>query len=165
MGCAFAVCLERKQKRDKECSVTMNFDTSNSTFTRTGSFRAAPMTERIQDPQEFKPAGAHIIFLAIRHVVFFFFCLFLWSMERKCDHLNRSSNFVVVVDGLQNLRRPSNQWSTHLPLSDRTLRHTCWNVKAPSADCRSSTRARRSSDRCRSASEICPRPSNGSKTL
>jgi len=56
VGCAFAVCLERKQKRDKECSVTMNFDTSNSTFTRTGSFRAAPMTERLQDPQECKPA-------------------------------------------------------------------------------------------------------------
>jgi len=57
VGCAFAVCLERKQKRDKECSVTMNFDTSNSTFTRTGSFRAAPMTERVQDPQECKPSG------------------------------------------------------------------------------------------------------------
>nr|CAG4651162.1 EOG090X09VR [Simocephalus serrulatus] len=56
VGCAFAVCLERKQKRDKECSVTMNFDTSNSTFTRSGSFRAAPLTERIQDPQEYKPA-------------------------------------------------------------------------------------------------------------
>ena len=60
VGCAFAVCLERKQKRDKECSVTMNFDSSNSTFTRSGSFRAAPMTERIQDPQEYKPAGRHI---------------------------------------------------------------------------------------------------------
>lgn len=57
VGCAFAVCLERKQKRDKECSVTMNFDTSNSTFTRSGSFRAAPLTERIQDPQEYRPAG------------------------------------------------------------------------------------------------------------
>ncbi|XP_046649840.1 protein numb-like isoform X1 [Daphnia pulicaria] len=56
VGCAFAVCLERKQKRDKECSVTMNFDTSNSTFTRSGSFRAAPLTERIQDPQEYRPA-------------------------------------------------------------------------------------------------------------
>nr|CAG4638600.1 EOG090X09VR [Cyclestheria hislopi] len=56
VGCAFAVCLERKQKRDKECSVTMNFDTSNSTFTRTGSFRTAPLTERLQDPQECKPA-------------------------------------------------------------------------------------------------------------
>nr|CAG4646427.1 EOG090X09VR [Macrothrix elegans] len=55
VGCAFAVCLERKQKRDKECSVTMNFDNSNNTFTRTGSFRAAPLTERIQDPQECKP--------------------------------------------------------------------------------------------------------------
>ena len=57
VGCAFAVCLERKQKRDKECSVTMNFDTSNATFTRSGSFRTVPITERIQDPQECKPTG------------------------------------------------------------------------------------------------------------
>lgn len=56
VGCAFAVCLERKQKRDKECSVTMNYDSSNATFTRTGSFRVAPLTERLQDPQECKPA-------------------------------------------------------------------------------------------------------------
>nr|CAG4649518.1 EOG090X09VR [Scapholeberis mucronata] len=56
VGCAFAVCLERKQKRDKECSVTMNYDTSNATFTRSGSFRVAPLSERIQDPQEYKPA-------------------------------------------------------------------------------------------------------------
>lgn len=49
MGCAFAACLERKQRRDKECGVTMNFDTSNSTFTRTGSFRQQTITERLQD--------------------------------------------------------------------------------------------------------------------
>jgi len=59
VGCAFAVCLERKQKRDKECSVTMNFDTSNSTFTRTGSFRQAPLTERIHDPQDCKPPAGN----------------------------------------------------------------------------------------------------------
>ncbi|RZF39555.1 hypothetical protein LSTR_LSTR001076 [Laodelphax striatellus] len=49
VGCAFAACLERKQRRDKECSVTMNFDSSNSTFTRTGSFRQPSITERHQD--------------------------------------------------------------------------------------------------------------------
>lgn len=49
VGCAFAVCLERKQKRDKECSVTMNFDLTNSTFTRTGSFRQQTLTEKLQD--------------------------------------------------------------------------------------------------------------------
>ncbi|KAL6953112.1 hypothetical protein U1Q18_048998 [Sarracenia purpurea var. burkii] len=49
VGCAFAVCLERKQKRDKECSVTMNFDMQNSTFTRTGSFRQQTLTEKLQD--------------------------------------------------------------------------------------------------------------------
>ncbi|XP_013104555.2 protein numb isoform X1 [Stomoxys calcitrans] len=47
VGCAFAVCLERKQKRDKECGVTMTFDTKNNTFTRTGSFRQQTMTERM----------------------------------------------------------------------------------------------------------------------
>lgn len=46
VGCAFAVCLERKQRRDKECGVTMTFDTKNNTFTRTGSFRTQTMTER-----------------------------------------------------------------------------------------------------------------------
>lgn len=50
VGCAFAVCLERKQRRDKECTVTMTFDTKNSTFTRTGSFRQQTMTERLADP-------------------------------------------------------------------------------------------------------------------
>lgn len=57
VGCAFAACLERKQKRDKECGVTMTFDAKNSTFTRSGSFRHAPMTERYADPQEIKPGA------------------------------------------------------------------------------------------------------------
>ncbi|CAG9819427.1 unnamed protein product [Phaedon cochleariae] len=48
VGCAFAVCLERKQKRDKECGVTMMFDAKNNTFTRTGSFRQQSLTERLE---------------------------------------------------------------------------------------------------------------------
>lgn len=51
VGCAFAVCLERKQKREKECGVTMMFDAKNNTFTRTGSFRQHSMTERAVDVQ------------------------------------------------------------------------------------------------------------------
>lgn len=47
VGCAFAVCLDRKQRRDKECGVTMAFDTKNSTFTRNGSFRQQTITERM----------------------------------------------------------------------------------------------------------------------
>lgn len=46
VGCAFAVCLERKQRRDTECSVTMTFDTQNSVFQRNGSFRRTTLTER-----------------------------------------------------------------------------------------------------------------------
>lgn len=47
VGCAFAVCLERKQRRDTECSVTMTFDKITSTFTRSGSFRQPSLTERL----------------------------------------------------------------------------------------------------------------------
>ncbi|GAB0100120.1 NUMB [Sergentomyia squamirostris] len=49
VGCAFAVCLERKQRRDKECGVTMTFDMKNSTFTRSGSFRQQSLTERLAE--------------------------------------------------------------------------------------------------------------------
>lgn len=49
VGCAFAVCLERKQKRDRECSVTMNFDPSSATFTRQGSFKQPSLTDRLHD--------------------------------------------------------------------------------------------------------------------
>lgn len=49
VGCAFTVCLERKQRRDTECSVTMTFDTKNSTFTRNGSFRQTTLTERLHN--------------------------------------------------------------------------------------------------------------------
>ena len=51
VGCAFAVCLERKQKRDKDCSVTMNFDNKNSTFTRLGSFRQVSMRSCLSEIQ------------------------------------------------------------------------------------------------------------------
>ncbi|XP_024083128.1 protein numb isoform X2 [Cimex lectularius] len=47
VGCAFAACLERKQRREKECGVTMSFDPASSTFTRQGSFRAQTITERL----------------------------------------------------------------------------------------------------------------------
>lgn len=62
VGCAFAVCLERKQRRDKDAptaphGVTMNFDNKTSTFTRCGSFRQSSITDRIQDPQLVKPSG------------------------------------------------------------------------------------------------------------
>lgn len=40
----------------------MTFDHKNSTFTRTGSFRQASITDRLQDPQECKPTG---IFLSV----------------------------------------------------------------------------------------------------
>uniref|UniRef100_A0A6I8MZH3 PID domain-containing protein n=1 Tax=Ornithorhynchus anatinus TaxID=9258 RepID=A0A6I8MZH3_ORNAN len=46
VGCAFAACLERKQKREKECGVTATYDASRTTFTREGSFRVGTATER-----------------------------------------------------------------------------------------------------------------------
>ena len=56
MGCAFAICLEKKQHRDKLCSVSMKVDPSNSSFTRFGSFRQASISERLVDPQVLKPS-------------------------------------------------------------------------------------------------------------
>ena len=55
VGCAFAICLEKKQKRDKECAVMMQYDSNDNTFTRFGSFRQGSISERLQDPQIFKP--------------------------------------------------------------------------------------------------------------
>lgn len=48
VGCAFAACLERKQKREKECGVTATFDASRTTFTREGSFRIPTATEQAE---------------------------------------------------------------------------------------------------------------------
>ena len=56
MGCAFAICLEKKQQRDKLCAVSMSVDQTNSSFTRHGSFRQATLTERLQqDAQVLMP--------------------------------------------------------------------------------------------------------------
>ena len=57
VGCAFAICLERKQKRDKESGVTVTYNEDRTSFTRTGSFRQTTMTERLQDPQSAIIAG------------------------------------------------------------------------------------------------------------
>lgn len=53
VGCAFAICLERKQKRDKESggNVTVTYNQDRTTFERTGSFRQTTITERLTDPQ------------------------------------------------------------------------------------------------------------------
>lgn len=58
VGCAFTVCLERKQRRDTECSVTMTFDSKNSTFTRNGSFRKTMLTERLGHNERAVDTGA-----------------------------------------------------------------------------------------------------------
>ena len=50
VGCAFAVCLEKKQKREKE-SVSVTFNDKGTSFTRMGSFRQTTLTERMADPQ------------------------------------------------------------------------------------------------------------------
>ncbi|XP_053363893.1 numb-like protein isoform X2 [Clarias gariepinus] len=41
VGCAFAACLERKQRREKECGVTASFDATRTSFVREGSFRVS----------------------------------------------------------------------------------------------------------------------------
>ncbi|XP_001944537.2 protein numb isoform X2 [Acyrthosiphon pisum] len=50
VGCAFQECLIRKNKREEDCSVTMNYDPKTSVFTRTGSFRTPSLTEQQSEP-------------------------------------------------------------------------------------------------------------------
>ncbi|XP_029302291.1 LOW QUALITY PROTEIN: numb-like protein [Cottoperca gobio] len=49
VGCAFAACLERKQRREKECGVTASFDASRTSFVREGSFRSNPTCQQSSD--------------------------------------------------------------------------------------------------------------------
>jgi len=55
VGCAFGICLENKQKREK-MTVSVNYNDKDASFTRVGTFRAGTMTERLTDPQAMKPS-------------------------------------------------------------------------------------------------------------
>lgn len=46
VGCAFAACLERKQRREKECGVTASFDATRTSFVREGSFRISSAAQQ-----------------------------------------------------------------------------------------------------------------------
>lgn len=55
VGCAFGICLENKQKREK-MSVSVNYNDNEASFTRMGTFRTGTMTDRLADPQALKPS-------------------------------------------------------------------------------------------------------------
>ncbi|XP_041667912.1 numb-like protein isoform X2 [Cheilinus undulatus] len=57
VGCAFAACLERKQRREKECGVTASFDTIRTLFVRDGSFRANSSDDKMQDKKKDQPSA------------------------------------------------------------------------------------------------------------
>ncbi|XP_075956644.1 numb-like protein [Anarhichas minor] len=66
VGCAFAACLERKQRREKECGVTASFDASRTSFVREGSFRSNPTCQqscgserddKLQDKKKEQPSA------------------------------------------------------------------------------------------------------------
>ena len=57
VGCAFGICLENKQKRDKT-NVSVQYNSNDSSFTRNGSFRVGTMTERLEDPQSMRISPA-----------------------------------------------------------------------------------------------------------
>ncbi|XP_007537973.1 numb-like protein isoform X1 [Erinaceus europaeus] len=58
VGCAFAACLERKQRREKECGVTAAFDASRTSFAREGSFRGRPAEREAPDKKKAEAAAA-----------------------------------------------------------------------------------------------------------
>ncbi|XP_072249058.1 numb-like protein isoform X1 [Leuresthes tenuis] len=67
VGCAFAACLERKQRREKECGVTASFDASRTSFVREGSFRinssssqqgsSSERDDKLQDKKKDQPSA------------------------------------------------------------------------------------------------------------
>ncbi|CAF0893577.1 unnamed protein product [Adineta steineri] len=57
VGCAFQVCLERKQRRDRDCNVSVEYTPNGTSFTKFGSFRSTSIIERIMDPQSAIVAG------------------------------------------------------------------------------------------------------------
>ncbi|XP_077174562.1 numb-like protein isoform X2 [Paroedura picta] len=71
VGCAFAACLERKQKREKECGVTASFDATRTSFAREGSFRlpgppassarSSSSSSGARPPQDRKKAEATVV--------------------------------------------------------------------------------------------------------
>lgn len=83
VGCAFTICLEKKQQREKEkLSLTISstmLSTDNSQSQRTGSFRQTTLAERLTDPQSAIVAGkinaiaAKIIFIVARKMKYFWY--------------------------------------------------------------------------------------------
>jgi hypothetical protein len=72
VGCAFNVCLEKKQQREKENAKVTPTATSNdskTSFTHTGSFRHIPLSERLADPQSTIIPGTHSNFGLLRVAV------------------------------------------------------------------------------------------------
>ncbi|XP_048349637.1 numb-like protein isoform X2 [Sphaerodactylus townsendi] len=67
VGCAFAACLERKQKREKQCGVTASFDATRTSFAREGSFRlpgppaSSTRSSGAQPPHDRKKAETTVI--------------------------------------------------------------------------------------------------------
>jgi len=59
VGCAFTICLERKQQRDREKAAlaTGGQGTRPTVTPRTGSFRQTSLAERLTDPQSAIVAG------------------------------------------------------------------------------------------------------------
>ena len=59
VGCAFAICLEKKLKREREAAqLQAQASESPGTFTRASSMRVFSIAERLQDPQALKPSRA-----------------------------------------------------------------------------------------------------------
>jgi len=58
VGCAFTICLERKQQRDREkAALSGGQDRRGLSPQRTGSFRQTSLAERLSDPQSAIVAG------------------------------------------------------------------------------------------------------------
>jgi len=69
VGCAFTICLERKQQRDREkaalAGVGRGSGRLGAATQRTGSFRQTSLAERLTDPQSAIVAGQYCAVLCL----------------------------------------------------------------------------------------------------
>lgn len=102
VGCAFAICLEKKQAREKE-KVTVTFSENGTSFTRMGSFRQTTLTERLADPQSAIVAGWSfcLSFLSLQ--------LLLVSILLKVVEYCKSLLNIIILGPLADVNEPAGQ--------------------------------------------------------
>ena len=120
VGCAFAACLEKKQKREKETGVSVTYDRNRTTFYREGSFRVQTLTEQKEKANEAKTSGKCAKFPAVlkfievfvdRHC-FVIRCIkfdFEFVIKVQFESATHFSSLIQLLEGNQKINVPPHE--------------------------------------------------------